>query len=125
MSGPEFGLAIGEMRRIAAGALAALRHLRSHPELPVVLTDRIAGLAGTLGVATPAGAVLSVPLASPYAALAAQAACLAEGVRVGCFRPPSTPDVVSRLRITANAGLADTDWARATDVVARAVKDQP
>ena len=68
--------------------------------------------------------MLSVPLASPYAALAAQAACLAEGVRVGCFRPPSTPDVVSRLRITANAGLADTDWARATDVVARAVKDQ-
>lgn len=101
----------------AGGALAALRHLRRHPELPEVVHHRIGGLAATLGVPAPSGAVLSVPMPSPRAALAAQADALAAGIRVGCFRPPSTPDGVSRLRITASAGLADADWARATRVV--------
>jgi 8-amino-7-oxononanoate synthase len=54
---------------------------------------------------------------SPQAALAAAEACAAEGVRVGCFRPPSVPDGISRLRVTANAGLSDEDWKRATDIV--------
>ncbi|MFN8194671.1 MAG: 8-amino-7-oxononanoate synthase [Nocardioidaceae bacterium] len=107
----------------AAAALAAVRHLRAHPELATVVTRRTAELAAALGEQPTSGAVLSVPMPSPYAALDAQAACLAEGVRVGCFRPPSTPDAVSRLRVTASAGLSEPDWARATDVVARAVKD--
>ena len=38
-------------------------------------------------------------------ALAAAEACAAHGVRVGCFRPPSVPDGVSRLRLTASARL--------------------
>ncbi|MDP3889869.1 MAG: 8-amino-7-oxononanoate synthase, partial [Nocardioides sp.] len=69
------------------------------------------------GVAAPAGAVLSVPMPSPQAALTAQATCRAQGVLVGCFRPPSVPDGVSRLRITASAGVPDTDWQRAIAVV--------
>ncbi len=101
----------------AGGALAALRHLRRHPELPDVVHRRIGGLAAALGVPAPSGAVLSVPMPSPHAALAAQADALAAGVRVGCFRPPSTPDGVSRLRVTASAGLTDADWARAARVV--------
>ena len=28
-------------------------------------------------------------------------------MRVGCFRPPSVPDGVSRLRLTARADLTD------------------
>jgi 8-amino-7-oxononanoate synthase len=60
---------------------------------------------------------------SPRTALAAQAACLAAGVRVGCFRPPSVPDGISRLRVTVNAGLPDADWARAVDVLTRVVKE--
>lgn len=102
-----------------AGALAALRHLVGHPDLPGIIRTRVDALATALAVDAPAGAVLSVPMPSPHAALAAQAACLDEGVRVACFRPPSVPDGVSRLRITTNAGVTDTDWEKATDVVVR------
>jgi 8-amino-7-oxononanoate synthase len=107
----------------AAGALAALRHLRRHPELPDVIGERVHALAARLGVPPSDGAVLSVPMSTPQVALAAQAACLAEGVRVGCFRPPSVPDGISRLRITTSAGIAEADWARATEVVERVAKE--
>jgi 8-amino-7-oxononanoate synthase len=62
-------------------------------------------------------------MASPQVALAAQAAAASQGVRVGCFRPPSVPDGVSRLRITVNAGVSDEDWARATEVLVAVVKE--
>ncbi|MDO7869131.1 8-amino-7-oxononanoate synthase [Nocardioides jiangxiensis] len=107
----------------AAGALASLRHLRAHPDLPAVIRTRVGALADALAVEAPAGAVLSVPMPSPQAALAAQAAILDEGVRVACFRPPSVPDGISRLRITTNAGVPDADWARATEVVTRIAKE--
>jgi len=72
---------------------------------------------GALVGAWPAGAVMSVPMPGPPEALAAQARCRAAGVLVGCFRPPSTPDGSSRLRITASARLTDADLARALDVL--------
>jgi len=62
-------------------------------------------------------------MSTPQVALAAQATCLNEGVRVGCFRPPSVPDGISRLRITTSAGIAEADWARATEVVERVAKE--
>jgi 8-amino-7-oxononanoate synthase len=70
-----------------------------------------------------AGAVLSVPMPSPQVALGAQRAALEQGVRVGCFRPPSVPDGVSRLRVTVGAGVADGDWARAVEVLVAVVKE--
>jgi 8-amino-7-oxononanoate synthase len=107
----------------AAAALAALGVLREAPGLSDVVRGRVSDLAGALGVEPPAGAVLSVPMPSPRVALAAQAAVLAQGVRVGCFRPPSVPDGISRLRITSSAGPSDAAWARATAVLVEVVKE--
>jgi 8-amino-7-oxononanoate synthase len=108
----------------AGAALEALRQLRARPELADVVRRRAADLAAALGVEPPSGAVLSVPMASPQEAVAAQAAALAQGVTVGCFRPPSVPDGVSRLRITVSAGVPDADWARAVDVLVAVVREQ-
>lgn len=55
------------------------------------------------------GAVISVLLGDPTDAVRAAAMCLDLGVGVGCFRPPSVPDGMSRLRITARATLTDAD----------------
>src|SRR3954454_20672813 len=109
----------------AGGALEALRQLRARPELADVVRSRMADLAAALGVSPSAGAVLSVPVSSPQVALAAQSAALAQGVTVGCFRPPSVPDGISRLRITVSAGIAEADWLRAVDVLVAVVKDHP
>ncbi|GGU38119.1 8-amino-7-oxononanoate synthase [Nocardioides albus] len=100
-----------------AAALAAAQIARSHPHLADIIRFRVIGLARTLGVPAPAGAVLSVPMPSPEGAVAAQAALLTEGVRVGCFRPPSVPDGVSRLRVTAGASVTDEEWDRAAKVI--------
>ena len=107
----------------AAGALAALGVLRARPDLPDVVRRRADDLAAALGVEPAAGAVLSVPMPSPQVALAAQASALEQGVRVGCFRPPSVPDGISRLRITVGAGISDDDWERATEVLVAVVKE--
>ncbi|GAA1191869.1 8-amino-7-oxononanoate synthase [Prauserella alba] len=105
-----------------AAALAALRLLRERRIGPARIHRRGAELAERLGVPCSAGAVLSVPMPSPQAALAAQAHALDAGVRVGCFRPPSVPDGVSRLRITTHIGLDDERWAHALDVLTTAVQ---
>ncbi|MBC7594746.1 MAG: 8-amino-7-oxononanoate synthase, partial [Kineosporiaceae bacterium] len=60
---------------------------------------------------------LSVEMPGPREAIAAQAECARQGVRVGCFRPPSVPDGISRLRITASAGLDDDRLAYACRVI--------
>jgi len=106
-----------------AAALAALRVLRARPELSDLVRDRVRTLADALGVVAPDGAVLSIPMPSPQAAVAAQAVVLADGIRVGCFRPPSVPDGISRLRVTASAGIAAADWERAVDVLVAVAKE--
>ena len=69
------------------------------------------------GSPRPAGAVLSVPMPGPREALAAVAAAAEHGLRIGCFRPPSTPDGVSRLRLTAHAHHTDENLATAAKVL--------
>jgi len=85
----------GSVRRNAA-ALAA--------GLAPALAAR--GAAADVPVVEPAaGAVQSIAMPSAESALAAAGAARTAGVRIGCFRPPSVPDGISRLRLTARATL--------------------
>lgn len=103
----------------AAAALAGVRIIRDEPWRAGAVRSNAAALAAGLApalaargaaVAGPAveqtaGAVQSIAMPSAEAALAAAGAARAAGIRVGCFRPPSVPDGISRLRLTARATL--------------------
>jgi 8-amino-7-oxononanoate synthase len=56
-------------------------------------------------------------MASPDTAVAAALELRSAGVLVGCFRPPSVPDGVSRLRVTARADLAPDEVDEATRLI--------
>ena len=107
----------------AGAALAALRVLRAEPDLPGRVRERAGQLARLAGVAVPDGAVVSVRQPSAAAAVAARQACAEAGVRVGCFRPPSVPDGISRLRLTARADLTGDDLDRAAAALRAARPD--
>lgn len=101
----------------AGAALAALGVVRREPERIARVNEVARILADACGVEAPAGAVLAVPMPSPQEAVAAVEKAAADGVRIGCFRPPSTPDGISRLRLTAHADLDDAHLEHATRVL--------
>ena len=101
----------------AGGALAALRVIIAVPELASRVRANAAVLAGACRVHPPVGAVLSVPMPGPQQALATVAAAAGHGLRIGCFRPPSTPDGISRLRLTAHAQHTGEELALAAKVL--------
>ena len=99
-------------------ARAALQVLVDEPRRAQRVLDRAAELAAVCGVdEVPSSAVVSVVLGAPEVALAAAAACLQRGVRVGCFRPPTVPAGTSRLRLTARASLSEDDMTLAREVL--------
>ncbi|MFI5609183.1 8-amino-7-oxononanoate synthase [Amycolatopsis sp. NPDC051903] len=105
-----------------AAALTALNVLKSEPSLPEKVIDNAGAIAGHLKaaglrVSLPEAAVISVQAPSADAAVAWAEACADQGVRVGCFRPPSVPDGISRLRLTARADLSEADVDRAVKVI--------
>lgn len=103
-------------------ALAALRILDAEPARAAAVLANAARLAAVCDVPdTPESAVVSVILGAPEVAVAAAAACLEGGVRVGCFRPPSVPAGTSRLRLTARASLDEDDLALAGRVLTDAL----
>ena len=112
------------------GALAALRILAASPELVATVRARASELAWAarsagLPVTRPDGAVLSVTIGDPHAALHAQSVCAEFGVKVGCFRPPSVPEDRACLRLTARANLTDAELGqavRALGAVARSLR---
>ncbi|WP_406002191.1 8-amino-7-oxononanoate synthase [Streptomyces sp. NBC_00829] len=96
----------------AGAALASLRLLRGEPALATRARTVAATLHRRLSdagltAARPDAAVVSVRAPSPEAALGWAADCRAAGLVVGCFRPPSVPDGISRIRLTARADLTD------------------
>lgn len=101
----------------AGAALGALRHLVAHPHRVERTRDVAAAIAEILDVPASAGAVVSKPMPSPQAAVSAVERARAQGLRIGCFRPPSTPDGISRLRLTANAAITPSDLADARRIL--------
>ena len=79
--------------------------------------DNAALLAAGLDIEQAAGAVQSVPVGSPQLAAELAARLEEAGVLVGCFRPPSVPDGISRLRLTARADLAPEQLRYATGLI--------
>ena len=99
-------------------AWAALRVLTAEPQRAQAVLDHAAELARICGdTAVPDSAVVSVILGDPEVAVAAAAACLDRGVRVGCFRPPTVPEGTSRLRLTARASLTADEMYLARHVL--------
>ncbi|MFC3495146.1 aminotransferase class I/II-fold pyridoxal phosphate-dependent enzyme [Glycomyces rhizosphaerae] len=102
---------------VIAGAGAALAIARESDSARTELVRRAARAAKLLDAPIPAAGVLSPPAGDARAAAAWAERCAAEGIAVGCFRPPSTPDHRSRLRITVNTGVPAADFERALDVI--------
>ncbi|MGN9819863.1 8-amino-7-oxononanoate synthase [Streptomyces sp. SD11] len=109
----------------AGAALAALRLLREEPEraararaVAISLYERLT--AEGLEAVRPDAAVVSVRAPSPEQALRWAAECRAAGLAIGCFRPPSVPDGISRLRLTARADLTEGQLDRAIGVIIEA-----
>ncbi|WP_020572474.1 8-amino-7-oxononanoate synthase [Parafrankia discariae] len=109
----------------AGSALAALRLLTRHPDLPERVQRRAREIATATGAPEPAGAVVSVVLGDPERAVAVAAACRDAGVAVGCFRPPTVPAGTSRLRVAARADLTEADVSRAVGVITGAIDRFP
>ncbi|EHN76837.1 8-amino-7-oxononanoate synthase, partial [Streptomyces coelicoflavus ZG0656] len=73
--------------------------------------------AAGLDAVRPDAAVVSVRAPSPEEAVRWAADCRAAGLSVGCFRPPSVPDGISRLRLTARGDLSGDQIERAVRVI--------
>ncbi|MFE7645911.1 8-amino-7-oxononanoate synthase [Streptomyces phaeoluteigriseus] len=106
----------------AGAALAALTLLRREPER-AARARAVAGelharlTAAGLEAVRPDAAVVSVRAPSPEGAVRWAADCRSAGLAVGCFRPPSVPDGISRLRLTARADLGEGQIERAVRVI--------
>ncbi|MET7893005.1 8-amino-7-oxononanoate synthase [Streptomyces mirabilis] len=114
----------------AGAALAALRLLRREPEraararaVATALHTRLT--AEGLEAVRPDAAVVSVRAPSPEQAVRWAADCREAGLAVGCFRPPSVPDGISRLRLTARADLTDAQIEHAVGVISSARRQSP
>ncbi|MFE9836907.1 8-amino-7-oxononanoate synthase [Streptomyces sp. NPDC005551] len=108
----------------AGAALAALRLLRREPDRAararrVATTLHTRLTAEGLEAVRPDAAVVSVRAPSPERAVAWAADCRKAGLAVGCFRPPSVPDGISRLRLTARADLTEDQIEHAVRVISR------
>ena len=106
----------------AGAALAALRLLRREPQRAARARTVASELhtrltAAGLEAVRPDAAVVSVRAPSPEEAVLWAAECRAAGLAVGCFRPPSVPDGISRLRLTARADLSEGQIERAVRVI--------
>jgi 8-amino-7-oxononanoate synthase len=103
----------------AAAAAQACRIVAAEPQRVDALHHVAGRIAAAGGIERAPGAVQSIPIGSPKVALAVAQRLQEEGVLVGCFRPPTVPDGISRLRLTARATV---DPGRAAEAAAQAAR---
>jgi 8-amino-7-oxononanoate synthase len=108
----------------AAAALAALDLIAAEPwrsEAALTSAARLAMICADLGltVVRPDAAVLAVVIGDAHAAVTAREICARDGVRAGCFRPPSVPPGQACLRLTARATMTESDFAIASRALAK------
>ncbi len=106
----------------AAGAAEACRIIAAEPERVDQLAANADAIARVCGIPRAAGPVQSIPCPSAEVARVTTERVGERGVLVGCFRPPSVPDGISRIRITANGALT-LDAATAAATLVRAEFD--
>ena len=102
----------------AAAAAAACRIIAAEPQRVAALHEVARRIAMAAGIGRAPGAVQSIPAGSPDVALDTAQQLYDHGILVGCFRPPTVPDGISRLRLTARATV-DADQAAAAAALAR------
>ena len=102
----------------AGAALTAADIVADDPTLSAAVRANARTIASICDIDRAVGAVQSLPMPSPDAAVSAALTLRHHGVLVGCFRPPSVPAGLSRLRMTARANLTEADLARAEDALA-------
>ncbi|GAA1496531.1 aminotransferase class I/II-fold pyridoxal phosphate-dependent enzyme [Paeniglutamicibacter kerguelensis] len=98
----------GRIGNLARNAKVICETLAGHPELRGRIEPG-------------AGAVQSIKMPGAAAAMAVTAALREHGIAVACFRPPSVPDGISRLRITAHAHQDPVELALVLGTVARII----
>ncbi|MDQ1722125.1 MAG: 8-amino-7-oxononanoate synthase [Pseudonocardiales bacterium] len=96
----------------AGAALEAVRIVAAEPELAAAVLARAAQLAAICGAPVTGSAVIPVIIGDARRALDRSLALRELGIRVGCFRPPSVPAGMARLRLTGRADLTDSDLDR-------------
>ncbi|MEO7000071.1 MAG: 8-amino-7-oxononanoate synthase [Terracoccus sp.] len=106
----------------AGAARAAAEIVGADASLAASVRVNAATISAICGIRPSAGAVQSIPMPSPDAAVAACLELRQRGVLVGCFRPPSVPDGVSRLRVTARADLTTPAVAEAAHLVSQVAR---
>ncbi|MFA7324972.1 MAG: aminotransferase class I/II-fold pyridoxal phosphate-dependent enzyme, partial [Candidatus Nanopelagicales bacterium] len=93
-------------------ALESTRIVRQDPRLAAAVLHRSATIAGALDVLATDSAIVSRFVGDAHHALAMSQELQAQGLHVGCFRPPSVAIGQARLRLTANLSQSDADVAR-------------
>jgi 8-amino-7-oxononanoate synthase len=109
----------------AAAASQACRIIGAEPDRVAAVSRNATLLAAGCGTDPAAGAVRSIRVGSPGRALAIASRLQEQGLLVGCFRPPSVPDGISRLRLTARADLTPEEVRHAAALVTAALTGRP
>jgi 8-amino-7-oxononanoate synthase len=107
---------------------ASLDVIAAEPDRRERLRDRVSRVREQLAragvpVAGQGSQIIPVPIGDNDRAVAVAAALQADGFDVRAIRPPTVPAGTARLRISVNAGLADTTIDRFADSLAAALRE--